>query len=75
MNKQNPNEHLSNAEVYEMADTLLRRHGGDAVIVASMQAGEMLSVGNMEGYRTWKRLAMLVDGMLEMAPPAQECLH
>lgn len=72
---QNPGEELSNAEVYEMADTLLRRHGKDAVIVASMQAGEKLNAGDMEGYRTWKRLVMLVDGMLAMAPPEQECLH
>jgi hypothetical protein len=58
-----------------MADTLLRRHGKDAVLVANMQAGEKLSEGDMEGYRTWKRLVMLVDGMLGVAPPEQACLH
>jgi len=75
MNQRKSGEELSNAEVYEMADTLLRRHGKDAVIVASMQAGEKLNAGDMDGYRTWKRLVMLVDGMLEVAPPGQECLH
>lgn len=75
MDERNPGEHLSNAEVYEMADTLLRRHGKDAVLVANMQAGEKLSEGDMEGYRTWKRLVMLVDGMLGVAPPEQACLH
>ncbi len=75
MHRQKQSEHLSNAEVYEMADSLLTRHGGDAVIVASMRAGERLNAGDMEGYRTWKRLAMLVDGMIEMAPPENESLH
>ena len=58
-----------------MADTLLRRHGKDAAMVASMQAGEKLSKGDMEGYRTWKRLVMLVDGMMEGVPPQRERLH
>ena len=75
MDEQNSGEELSNAQVYEMADILLRRHGKDAVIVASMQAGKKLSNGDMEGYRTWKRLIMLVDGMQKINPPDQECLH
>jgi hypothetical protein len=75
MKKRNLGEELSNAEVYEMADALLRLHGKDAVVVASMQAGEKLSVGDMAGYRTWKRLVMLVDGIFEIVPPSQDCLH
>jgi hypothetical protein len=75
MNKCNSGEELSNVEVYEMADALLRRHGKDAVVVATMRADEKLSMGDMAGYRTWKRLVMLVDGMLEIAAPAQGCLH
>ena len=75
MNERKSGEELSNAEVYEMADSLLKRHGRDAVLIASMQAGEKLSVGGMDGYRTWKRLVMLVDGMMGLAPPEQACLH
>jgi hypothetical protein len=75
MDERNFGEELSNAEVYEMADTLLRRHGKDAAMVASMQAGEKLKDGDMEGYRTWKRLVMLVDGMMEGDVPKRECLH
>lgn len=75
MDERNPREELSNAEVYEMADTLIRRHGKDAVVIASLQAEGKLSSGDMEGYRTWKRLVMLVDGMLEGTPPERERLH
>ena len=73
--ERNAGEELSNAEVYEMADTLLRRHGKDAVMVASLQAEGKLSSGDMKGYRTWKRLIMLVDGMLEGSPPERAHLH
>jgi len=75
MNERKPGEELSNAEVYEMADTLLRRHGKDAAIVASLQAGKKLESGDMKGYRTWKRLIMLVDGMQDNAAPGREVLH
>jgi len=75
MDERKSGEELSNAEVYEMADILLRRHGKDAVIIASLEAGKKLNTGDMEGYRTWKRLIMLVDGMMEGAAPNRECLH
>jgi hypothetical protein len=68
-------EGFSNAEVYEMAGVLLRQHGKDAAVYASMQAGKKLSMGDMTGYRIWKRLVMLVDGIFEKAPPEQSCLH
>ena len=66
---------LTAAEVYKMADSLLRRHGKDAVIIANMRAGEMLNSGDMVGYRTWKRLVMLVDGMTDEDLPGDTNLH
>lgn len=71
----NPGEILSNAEVYKMADDLMRQYGKDAVIVASMRAGEMLNDGDVDGYRTWKRLIMLVDGMTAGEYPDDDKLH
>jgi len=56
------------ADVYEMAGALLRQHGRDAVLIANMRAGESLNSGDMDGYRTWKRLVMLVDGMTDQEP-------
>ena len=63
------------ADVYKMADVLLRQHGKDAVLIANMRAGEMLNVGDLDGYRTWKRLVMLVDGMTEDDLPDGINLH
>jgi hypothetical protein len=75
MKKRYLGKEFSNAEIYEMAGTLLRQHGRDAAIFASMQAGEMLSTGDMKGYRIWKRLVMLVDGIFEKTHQEQNCLH
>ncbi len=66
---------LTAADVYKMADTLLRLHGKDAVIIANLRAGELLNSGDMEGYRTWKRLVMLVDGMTDQETPIETHLH
>jgi len=75
MKKRNLGEEFSNAEIYEMAGTLLKQHGSDASVFASLQAGEKLSTGDMTGYRIWKRLVMLVDGIFEKTHPEQNCLH
>ena len=66
---------MTTADVYRMADVLLRKHGKDAVLIANMRAGEMLNTGDMDGYRTWKRLVMLVDGMTEEDLPDGTPLH
>ncbi len=66
---------LTTADVYKMAGRLLRRHGRDAVIIANMRAGELLDMGDLDGYRTWKRLVMLVDGMSDREMSAETRLH
>ncbi len=63
------------ADIYKMADVLLRQHGKDAVLIANMRAGEMLNLGDMDGYRKWKRLVMLVDGMTDEDLPDGVNLH
>tara|TARA_B100000902_G_C26931228_1_gene726486 strand:+ start:44 stop:271 length:228 start_codon:yes stop_codon:yes gene_type:complete len=75
MEKNNLSKELSNAEVYEIASTLLRQYGQDAAVFASLQAGEKLRDGDMAGYRVWKRLVMLVDGIFEKTNLEQNCLH
>lgn len=75
MKKNNLSKELSNAEVYELASTLLRQYGQDAAVFASLQAGEKLSNGDMNGYRVWKRLIMLVDGVFDKTNMKQNCLH
>jgi len=59
---------LTDSEIVRSATQLVKRHGKDAVIVAEMHAEELLGLGDMDGYRLWKRLAMLVDGLF----PQQE---
>ncbi|HER26907.1 MAG TPA: hypothetical protein ENI69_07340, partial [Rhodospirillales bacterium] len=68
MDKRGIEAKLTTADIYKLADSLLREYGRDAVLIANMRAGERLSSGNLDGYRTWKRLVMLVDGMTDPDP-------
>jgi len=49
------------ADIYLSADKLLNEYGRDAVAIATMRAEESLGQGDMEGYRTWKRIVLVVD--------------
>ena len=53
---------ITDADVLHIAEHLLQRHGRDAVLVAEMEARQRLDEGDVEGYRVWKRLVMMVDG-------------
>ena len=53
----------SDADIFHSAVNLLRQHGRDAVVIASMQAEQFLADGNVEAYRAWKRLQLMVDGI------------
>ena len=75
MKKFSLRDKISNAAVYEMAEILMRQYGKDAAVYASLQAGESLSMGDMTGYRTWKRLIMLVDGIFDKVPQDQSRLN
>ncbi|MEO5336756.1 MAG: hypothetical protein H7841_07680 [Magnetospirillum sp. WYHS-4] len=61
MGRLDPHPHL--ADVVQSAELLIREHGGDAALVAEMQAGARLQAGDMAGYRTWKRIELLVDSL------------
>ena len=51
------------ADIVHSANTLIRQHGPDAVLVAEMRADRLLGQGDMEGYKTWKRIELVVDGL------------
>ncbi len=66
---------VSAADIFVAADRLLEEHGQDAVTVASMQASESLARGDMDAYRTWKRVGMVVDELSALAPAAGALTH
>lgn len=61
--------------VLRMASGLMRQHGHDAVTVATIEAEKRISKGDMDGYRLWKRVEMVVDEMLTTGPPDARLVH
>jgi hypothetical protein len=60
---------LSDADIYQSADLMIEEHGMDASSIAAMRAGELLIDGNMDGYRMWKRIVMVIDNVAAFGPP------
>jgi hypothetical protein len=61
--------------VLRMASGLMREHGKDASTVATLEAEKYISKGDMDGYRLWKRVEMVVDEMLTSGPPDSMLVH
>lgn len=51
------------SDIVHSANSLIRQHGQDAVLVAEMRADQSLGRGDIDGYRTWKRIELVVDGL------------
>ena len=66
---------ISDADIFHTASKLIERYGLDAVTVAGMRAEELLTNGNMEGYRMWKRVGMVIDDMSAAGAPTGTNLH
>ena len=45
----------SNIDIYRAANELIRQHGEDAPIHASMRHDELLEAGDVDGCVVWKR--------------------
>ena len=60
---------LSDTDIYQSADFMIEEHGMDASSIAAMRAGELLIDGNIDGYRMWKRIVMVIDNVSVFGPP------
>ncbi len=56
-------------DIYRSANVLIREHGEDAPIHASMRADELLEAGDMEGCVVLKRVLRAVEEMLSKERP------
>ncbi len=70
-----PKPIISDAEIVRSAITMLKNHGGDASAIATMHADMFLCFDNIEGYRLWKRIEMVVEEMLVKKSTAGVQLH
>lgn len=70
-----PKPIISDAEIVRSAITMLKNHGRDASAIATMHADMFLCFDNIEGYRLWKRIEMVVEEMLVKKSTAGVQLH
>ncbi len=59
---------IPDLDIYRSANLLVKRHGADAPIQATMRADAMLDKGELGGYAVWRRILRAV-GELQRAEP------
>ena len=58
----------SDLDTYRSAQVLVKRHGQDAPIEASMRADAMLEAGDLDGYAVWRRIMRAVGELRREKP-------
>ena len=61
---------ISDLDIWCSARVLVKRHGDDAPIEAAMRADAMLGAGDLDGYRTWKRILWAIAELQGDEPKA-----
>jgi len=67
---------ISQADIYRTAHLLIKQHGEEASIHASMKADEMLAQGNLDGKAVWLGVIKAIEE-LQVTEPAtsKESIH
>ena len=65
----------SDLYTYRSAQVLVKRHGQDAPIEASMRADAMLEAGDLDGYAVWKRILRAVEELQGTDPAPGTRVH
>lgn len=59
-------------DIWRAAHLLVKRHGADAEIVAAQRADELLTQGDTDGQRIWKRILAAIGELQRTKPFAGE---
>jgi len=59
---------IDDREIWACADLLIKQHGIDAWLVASLRADELLADGEMAGHRTFVRILNRIKQLESLAP-------
>ena len=69
------NTHPSNSDILQSASKLAEVHGREASLIAELRADELKTQGNLDGYRMWKRISLVVDELLSNGEPDTNLFH
>jgi hypothetical protein len=65
----------SDLKIWCSARLLVKRYGENAPIYAAMKADAILEAGDLDGYRTWKRILWAVGELQGDEPGPGEAVH
>jgi hypothetical protein len=68
-------EMVTDLDVYRTAQLLVRQHGIDAPIHASLRHDALLGQGDLDGSAVWKRVLTAIDALLLERPPVGTVLQ
>ena len=66
---------ISDLDIYRSANVIIRQHGEDAPIEATMRADAMLERGDLDGCAVWRRILRATETLLAEHPPPGETTH
>ncbi len=61
---------IPDLDIYRSTQVLVKRHGQDAPIHATMRADALLDKGDLDGAAVWKRIVKAVEELLSKERPA-----
>ena len=56
------------ADIWRSANLLIKQHGADALIHASMRVDELLAAGDVDGRATWLRIVKAIQQLTQDTP-------
>ena len=60
---------IPDLDIYRSANVLVKQHGEDALIQATMRADAMLEAGDLGGYAVWRRVVTAMGRLVESRAP------
>ena len=66
---------IPDLDIYRGANLIVKQHGQDAPMHASMRADAMLEKGDLDGYAVWKRILRAVKEIQRTDRPSGEVLQ
>ena len=61
--------------IYLGANVIVKRHGENARLHATMRANAMLKAGDLDAHAVWKRIRRAIEELQRVEPKSSEAMH
>ena len=66
---------IPDRDIHHYTQVLVKHHGEGASVRAATRASTMLKAGDLDSYRTWKRILRTVEDLQRAGPKPGEAVH